>query len=452
MATLVMKFGGTLVIDADRVKRLAAAILTESEAWERTVIVISAMTDITDTLGAAAAMAAARDASGYRAAIAGIRARHIALIDDLFPDSVLQRRELTLQIDRYLFDTLALCDSVCARGDATLRDRDAIMAVGEPLVANIVVAFLREEGLSTALVEGPSIIVTDERHLNANPLIDLTDARIETTIRPLLDAHIVPVVTGFTGRTRAGAVTTLGRGGSDFTATLLASSLRADEVWIWTQVDGMMSADPELYPGAQVIPTLTYAEVGELSYFGAHILQLRSVEPLTTRQIPLRVRNLFNPDHGGTLIQNEHEPDESPQPLKAVTAVDGIWVASHGRAIELGDFLSEVRRIVGTALTGPVVAIQSQLRSTLVFVVPSAEGPTAVESLRVRLLSALNADQWDVQAVKVVVMLGPAKPHIASFTPLASVTGPGERKLWVVVPADVELAVRELHRRLFPKI
>jgi aspartate kinase len=450
MATLVMKFGGTLVIDADRVKRLMAAVQTELQAWERVVVVVSAMTGVTDNLDDITDYAAARNPAAYRALVAIIRARHIKLIGDLFPDDPHRREDLTAGLDRGLFELLALCDALALRGEVTPRDRDAILSTGEPLVARIVTAYLRREGITTVMVEGHSLIVTDDRYLGANPQIDLTDARVETIVRPLLDAHVVPLVTGFTGKTRNGSPTTLGRGGSDFTATLLAASLHADEVWIWTQVDGVMSANPDLYPRVQIIPTLTYAEVGELSYFGAHILQLRSVEPLTTQQIPLRVRNLFNPDHGGTLIQSEHDPEYPPVPLKAVTAVDGIWIATHGRAIDLNDFLTEIRRITGQGVTGPVVALQSQMRSTMVFVVPSSEGPTAAESLTQRLTAALGTERWEIRPVKVVVMLGPAGPNITTHSPLAATIGPGDRELWVVAPEDVANTVRDLHRRLFP--
>src|SRR2546421_659299 len=212
-----MKFGGSLTADAKRISRVAQVIMAESLAWQRMVVVVSAMAGTTDLLGRATNLAAARNAAGYRR------------------------------------------------------------------------------------------IVSDDRHQSANPLLDRIDERVEQVLRPLLDAGIVPIVTGFIGATRNGVLTTLGRGGSDYTATILAASVRADEVWMWTSVDGVMSADPALVPGTRVIPVLSYQEVGELSFFGAHIVHPRAVQPLLAQGIPLRVRNPFNLDHAGTLIQAEND-------------------------------------------------------------------------------------------------------------------------------------------------
>src|SRR6266849_7614008 len=287
MATLVMKFGGSLTADARHISRVAQVITAESLAWPRMVVVISAMAGATDMLMRAADQAAARDVAGYRRLVARLRADHLVVIEALFEGEA-QRRDLTARIDRLLFDVLNNCDSVMARREALPRDRDAILAAGERMMLHILAALVRQEGLNTALIDAASLIVTDDRHLSANPLIDIIDERVEQVIRPLLDAGVVPLVTGFIGVTRTGATTTLGRGGSDYTATILAASLHADEVWVWTNVDGVMSADPALVPGSRVIPVLSYSEIGELSYFGAHVLHPRAVEPLLPEGIPLR--------------------------------------------------------------------------------------------------------------------------------------------------------------------
>jgi aspartate kinase len=448
MSTLVMKFGGRLLTDAKSIARVAQVILAETLAWKRMVVVISAMAGVTDTLNQAADLAAGRNATGYRRAVAGLRVKHLGVIEALL-NSEAARRDLTEQLDRVLFDVLSVCDVGMTSREVSPRDRDSILAAGERLIVDILTAFVRQEGLRTAAIDATSLIVTDERHLNANPLIDLVDERVDRVLRPLLDAGIVPLVTGFIGETRNGVVTTLGRGGSDFTATILAASLHADEVWMWTNVDGVMSADPALVPGARVIPALSYEEVGELSYFGAHILHPRAVEPLLPHRIPLRVRNPFNLDHAGTLIQAE--TDETSAGLKAVTAADGLYLTISGQPIDITEFLERIRQLVGQMTVGPVIVMQSYLRTTLVFIVSTTAGPTALGTVIQRLSAELGSEHWEFVPVKVIAVMG-AMAQSALFEPgsgihpLATAVGPGDRCLIAVAPPEVGVVVRQLHK------
>src|SRR5258706_2073414 len=237
MATLVMKFGGSLASDARSIARLAQVITAEALAWKRLTVVISAMAGVTNTLSHAADAASSGDAKGYRQAVASLRVKHLAVVDFLFEQET-QRGFLTSQIDRLLFDVLSVCDAIFLKREASGRDRDLILSVGERIIMHILTALLCQEGLRAVAIDSASLIATDDRHLNANPQPDLIDERADRILRPLLDAEIVPIVTGFIGATKNGTITTLGRGGSDYTATLLASSVHADEVWIWTHVDG----------------------------------------------------------------------------------------------------------------------------------------------------------------------------------------------------------------------
>src|SRR5258708_8251109 len=332
MATLVMKFGGSLTADPRHINRVAQVIMAESLAWDHMLVVISAMAGNIDALNRMVGFAAEGGAGCYSAIVAALREKHVDAVEALLESEPL-RRDLIDRIDRLLFDVLAVCDQVMGRREALPQDRDAAMSAGERMMVEILSALVRLEGLNTATVDAASVIVTDERHLSATPLVDKIDERVEQVIRPLLEAGIVPLVTGFIGAARTGTITTLGRGGSDYTATLLAASLHADEVWMWTSVDGVMSADPALVPGSRVIPELSYDEVGELSYFGAHILHPKAVEPLLAEGIPLRVRNPFNLDHAGTLIQAESA--ETGTALKAVTAVDGLLLSARLDSIHL---------------------------------------------------------------------------------------------------------------------
>jgi aspartokinase/homoserine dehydrogenase 1 len=438
-----MKFGRSLTSDAEHLARIMHVIRQEHEAWERLAVVVSAKSGVTDELNHAIDLARSEGNVGYRRAIAKLRADHQALIDQLFADRVDEpiRRHLMAQIDQRLFDVMIVCDRASNGPEAAPRDRDAAMAVGEQIMVHIVTALLRKEGLNVVQVEAASLIITDNSHQNAHPLTDLIDDRVERILRPILDDGVIPVIAGFIGATRSGAITTLGRGGSDYTATILGAALRADEVWMWTGVDGIMSADPELVPGARVIPSLTYEEVGELSYFGARVLHPEAVEPLAQRGIPLRVRNPKNLDHAGTLIQHEAEPSSTM--LKAVTAIDGLCLTLSRQPFDMVEFMGQVRYAVGNAAAGPVIATQSYHRATVVFVVPTSVGPSAVDIVAQRLASALP--RWEIQPVKVIAAIGAARA-LTDVDPIVYANGPGNRRLFAVAPEDVTRVVRQLHK------
>ncbi len=443
MATLVMKFGGSLSADARRLSRVAQVIMAESLAWNRMVVVVSAMAGVTDLLRRAVEDAAGGRVSAYRRTVARVRADHMGLIDTLIRNRDVHEH-LVDYLDRRLFEVMKLCDHVSSTREATNRERDAAMARGEYLLTHILAALVQQEGLRAAPIDPENIIITDHGYQNAHPVMDLIEERVERVLQPLLAAKIVPLIAGFVGATTNGILTTLGRGGSDYTATLLAAALRAEEVWVWTNVDGVMSADPVLVPGARVIPVLSYEEIGELSYFGARVLHPSAVEPLIQRGIPLRVRNPDNLDHAGTLIQTEAA--EGDIPLKAVTAVDGLCLSVSNQPFDLIEFLNQVQHAVGKAATGPVIVMQSHHRATLVFVVPTSEGPNAVDNAAKKLASALP--RWSVEPVKVIAAIGaPAtwKPQFES-EPLAMAIGPGRRRLIAVQPNQAKNVVRQLHK------
>lgn len=438
--SLVMKFGGSLTSDAKHLHRIAQVILAESLAWNRLVVVVSAMAGATDALRQTVDLAATAQSAGYRRIVSTLREEHRRIIEELFSAEG-DRRHLMEYIDSRLFDVLNVCDRVCAGRDATPRDRDAVMAVGEQIMVRIVTALVRSEGLRAVAVEAEALIVTDNTHQNAHPITDLVDERVERILRPILDSGVVAIVAGFIGATRGGAITTLGRGGSDYTATLLAASLHADEVWMWTHVDGIMSADPAFVPGARVIPSLTYEEVGELSYFGARVLHPEAIEPLAQRGIPLRVRNPVNLEHAGTLIQHETEPGNTV--LKAVTAIDGLCLSLTRQPLDMAEFLGQVYHAVGNAAAGPVIATQSYHRATVVFVVPTSEGPAAVDSVAARLAESLP--RWEIQPVKVIAAIGAVR-SLADINPIAYAIGPGNRRLLAVAPSEVTGVIRTLHK------
>ncbi|GAB4553738.1 MAG: aspartate kinase [Anaerolineae bacterium] len=445
MACVVMKFGGSLTASADLMQRIVQITQIEFAAWERVVVVVSAMAGVTDALLNAAEAAVQADAATYRRITNRLLHSHSQMIADLFGDGI-EAQRLMSHIQQHLQSLLHICDAIVNKQAPLLLLKDQVMALGECMIAPILTALMQREGLRAVQVDPLALLITDNTHQHAHPVIDLVDTQADLILKPLLDAGVIPVVPGFIGKSRSGNLTTLGRGGSDLTATVLGAALDADEVWIWTYVDGIMSADPALVPNARVIPALTYDEVNELSYFGARVIHPGAIEPLVGRGIPLRVRSPFNLDHAGTLIQAE-APAEFAETLKAVTAVDGLCLNSVNHPFDLVSFLGKVRDIVGAALPAPSIVMQSHQRATLVFVVPTSEGPSAVSAIASNLTQHLP--DWEVLPVKVIAAIG-AFPSTrltvdGPIRPIAAALGADNRLLIAVRTEDVQAAVRQLH-------
>ncbi|MBE2198338.1 MAG: aspartate kinase [Anaerolinea sp.] len=308
--TLVMKFGGTSVGDAAAVAATAVLIQRAQAAGQTVVVVVSAMgsqpVKVTDLLLAGV------DADE-------LRAIHATAVDALLdPDG--ERQAVLAEMEAILARYAGLRRAGEVLGELTPRALDAIAGMGEQMSARLLAAYLRQTGTRAQAVDATELIVTDDRFGAASPLWPETETRVGERLRPLLAAGVIPVVTGFIGATKAGVTTTLGRGGSDFSAAILGRALRADEVWIWTDVDGVQTADPRLVAGTQTIPQLTYREVAELAYYGAKVLHPQTIRPCLESGIPLRVKNTFNPAHPGTLIVPD-APTSNGAGLKAVTAV-----------------------------------------------------------------------------------------------------------------------------------
>ena len=292
------------------------------------------MRGVTDALIQGACTAAHGDDQTYAAVVADLRVRHTLAVAELL-EGAEARTALLKTVDAYLDEFATFCRSILVLGEVTPRAMDAVSSLGERINARIVAAHLREMGLSAEAVDATELIITDDRFQQAAPLMEETRARVATTLAPLLDEGVVPIVTGFIGATSAGVTTTLGRGGSDYSAAILGAALDAAEVWTWTDVDGVMSADPRIVEEARVIPSLSYGEVGELAYFGAKVLHPKTISPVIERSIPVWVKNTFNPEFPGTRIIPE--PESAAGTVKAVTAIQGLsMVTVEGHRPHLG--------------------------------------------------------------------------------------------------------------------
>lgn len=295
---LVLKFGGTSVGSAEAVCRVADIIRSQPDRTP--VVVLSAMSGVTDSLLVAARASARGDECVVEAISDALRRRHYEAAQAIVREPYLS--PLRAKFDEW-FDTL---DRVLAAlrllREASPRTRDMIAAYGERLSCALMEAVLCSHGVGARALSAETLIRTDENYGEAMPLMEPTSASTRERLSPLVAEGIVPIVPGFAGATSEGVTTTLGRGGSDYTATILGAALDADEVHIYSDTDGVLTADPKVVPNAQPLPHLTYAEARELSFFGAKVIHPRTVLPALDGQFPVRVRNSFNPAFQGTVI------------------------------------------------------------------------------------------------------------------------------------------------------
>ncbi len=375
---LVMKFGGTSMGSAERIK-VAAHIAAEHHANRPVVAVVSAMSKITDLLLACLRQAEAGDQADLEQSLKTLNLRHFEACRELLPQS---RQEPALAgIHGLITEFSRIAKGVMMLGEKPPRSIDEAIAIGERLSALLMAEYLESEGIRAAAVNGAAVIATDSLFGNATPLMQQTRERCATVLQPLLDQRILPVVTGFNGSTLDGRPTTLGRGGSDFSASIVAAALDAAELWIWTDVDGIMTGDPRLVADARVLESVTYNEAAELAYNGAKVLHPRTLAPLVERQIPVWSKNSFAPEKPGTRIVSH---SDSPRGPHAVTSMSDVALVS----LEPANSAMSGTKIMARALDALALAnvellaiTSSSYRQTFCFLVRHTELNRAIEFL-----------------------------------------------------------------------
>ncbi len=320
---LVMKFGGTSVGSAARIKASAALVAAEAAKWP-VVAVVSAMSKITDLLLEITRYAEAADDAGMQRGVDQLRARHLETIAELLPEA--DRLPVIAAVEELLTEFQRITSGMRMLGQRPPRAVDEAIAIGERLSILLVAAYLRTQGVAATPVNAAELIVTDAVFNNASPLMAATADKSQARLGAMLRAGQVPVVTGFNGATVDGRPTTLGRGGSDFSASILAAALDAAELWIWTDVDGIMTADPRLVPNAKVLAEITYSEAAELAYAGAKVLHPRTLAPLVERKIPVWSKNSFAPSRPGTRIVDSLAAGNAG--ARAVTSMANVALVS----------------------------------------------------------------------------------------------------------------------------
>jgi aspartate kinase len=320
----VLKFGGTSVADADAIRRVVAIIADERETASGggPLVVVSALGGVTDGLLETAALVRRGDTAHALTMAEALRQRHHATLDAL---SVGVNEQSARDAVETLFAQLrAIVGAVAVLHEASPRSLDAIAAIGELASGRLIMAAIAAAGLPVTWVDPRTLVVTDDYFTLARPDLDATAAQVAVHLLPTLRSGRIVVTGGFVGATPRGVTTTLGRGGSDYSAAILGAAMDAEEIQIWTDVDGMLTADPRIVSSPALVPFLSFAEAAELAYFGAKVLHPKTIQPAAARNIPVRILNTFNPSAAGTLIADGAGPE--PSVVTALACKRGITV------------------------------------------------------------------------------------------------------------------------------
>src|SRR6266851_4496590 len=380
-----MKFGGSSLANTARIKN-AARIVQRFLPENKMVVVASAMNNTTDQLVEIGELARKGENARVGKILSRIQTLHIKTARAASMKKT--RRELLNLIDRLNMELEKTVEGISHLRELTPRSRDYLLSFGERLSAPILAGAIRNLGLKTRALTGAEAgITSDERFGEANPLTEVSYHEIRRRLDPMLAKNEIPVVTGFIAATVDGSVTTLGRGGSDYTASLLGAALNTDQIWIWTDVDGLMTADPRIVKDARVLPMVSFGEVLELSYFGARMMHPRAMQPAAQRKIPVRIRNSSKPTLDGTLV-SARETDNGGKVVKAVSIIRSVGIVTVSGAGMIGSpgTAAKVFTAIGSSNVNVMMISQGSSEATISCVVSRKDVDNAVRTLQLALL------------------------------------------------------------------
>ena len=379
---LVMKFGGTSMGSAERM-RVAGGILSDERGRRPVVAVVSAMSGVTDLLLDTLRHAEGGDEAGLESNLRKLRERHLETCRALLLAE--QQEAVTAEIRSLIGDFERIANGVRMLGERPPRSVDEAVAIGERLSALLLAAYLESQGTPAVAVNAASVVVTDAVFGSANPQLGPTKERALKELAPRIEAGVLPVVTGFNGATADGRPTTLGRGGSDFSASILASVLDASELWIWTDVDGIMTADPRLVPDAAVLDEVSYHEAAELAYNGAKVLHPRTLAPLVEKQIPVWSKNSFNLSKPGTKIVPKISAAWGPRAVTSLAKVVLISIEPTSPELNVTQLIARALDALGRVNAEVLALSSSSYRQSLCFLLRKEELSMALAALEAGL-------------------------------------------------------------------
>lgn len=450
-----MKFGGTSVEGATAIQN-AARIVAERQAL-RPVVIVSAMAGFTDALLESVQQSLTGDASEAANMLEKHFDRHLRVIDALLTSEAPRMR---LLVDQSRREITELLNTIAADPD---RDRghrkgfsDAVASYGERMSAAMLAAVLVNNNVSATAVDSRLCVITDDDYASAAPLFEETFSRTQAQLQPLLDSSCVPVLGGFIGSTMTGNTTTLGRGGSDYTAAIIGAALASAEIQIWTDVPGVLTADPRVAPKARTVPKLSFEEAAELAYFGAKVLHPKTLQPAVERNIPVRICNSRAQESGSTVVVAETE--KSPQTVKAIAHKTGVTTLQVTSARMLGayGFLRALFEVFDKHRTAVDVVTTSEVSVSL-----SLDDTSALSSIVPELEKLGSVNVEEKRAILCIVGEGlRSTPGIAAriFSTISdinvSLISQGASRInltFAVEEARAREAVIRLHREFFEK-
>jgi aspartate kinase len=454
---IVMKFGGTSVADADAIARVITLVRdVRDRDGGPPAVVVSAMSGVTDRLLAVAAAAEEGADAAAGAIVDEIRQRHLTAAERLFDAGPQAGKSAAVinDLERDVSELRALVTATTILREVSPRARDGIAAIGELLSSRLVAAAMDAAGVPAAWVDARRALVTDGEYTSAAPLQEDTDAAAAREFLPVIRTGRVPVVGGFVGATREGITTTLGRGGSDYSAAIFGAALGASEIQIWTDVDGMLTADPRVIEAPQVVPQLSFAEASELAYFGAKVLHPSTVLPAIAKDIPVRILNSRRPQSPGTVITGR-SPDHD-RPLTAIACKRRLTVVDirSTRMLMAYGFLRKVFEVFERFRT-PVDVVTTSEVSVSVTVDDERRVPDIEEALRSFAEVTIEADMAILCAVgdnlQTDARLGTRVLAALEGFALRMVSQAASRRNVTVVLRDSDLAaaMERLHQQFF---
>lgn len=382
-----MKFGGTSVGTGENIRNVANIIKNNSKKGHKVLVVVSALAGITNQLINEAEEVKEGKEERIQEFIKELTEKHLQVIDKAIENKKL-KNETEVDVKKIIEELEKILIGINYVGELTLKTKDQVLSFGERLAALIVSATLRDYKLESQYFSGKKAgIVTDSKFGEANPLMNFTTHQAIKRIKPLLEKNMIPVITGFIAANQDGVVTTLGRGGSDYTATILGVALDVDEVWIWTDVDGIMTSDPKIISDAKTLSGLSYGEAAEMAIFGAKAMHPRALEPIIKKQIPVRIRNVFNPKNPGTLISEgaEVKSKEVVKAIALITDVSMINIRGAGMVGAPGSY-AKIFKILGKNNINIMMVSTAVSEANISIIIRRNQLEKAISTLEIALL------------------------------------------------------------------
>ena len=464
---ITMKFGGTSVGSSDALRQVCEIVRqAHGQPQERlgVVVVTSAMSGVTDALLRAAEAAVKNNLEICTETCNLLQEKHTEVLETLIPDLAI-REQLTTELAQTLRYLRRLLESVAVLGELTPRGRDWIAGTGEAIMGPLLTQVLCGAGLPACYIDARTFIVTDCVFGGAEPLIEETERRCRTRLMPLLEEHKVVVTNGYISATADGIPTTLGRGGSDYTAAIIGAALEVDEIQIWTDVRGVKTADPRVVPEAHTLREISFSEMAELAYYGAKVLHPKTVRPAIRKSLPLRVLNTFEPGDPGTRVVNDDQLTLKGD-IKAVTAIHNMnMIMIEGRGmIGVPGIAARTFKTVSDVQANVLMISQSSSEQSICFVVPNESAQSVIGVLRQEFSQELERGYiekiYGDPDIVILAAVGQAIRHTSGiaakvFTALAEARinvisiaqGASDTMISMVVSRyEADAGVRALHR------